>query len=134
MNDVEKETGFFREQWSYFKKGKNEINFMMNVYQTLILLFSISFLGDLPVSTILFITILFVVGFVITANRIGRYTAKKVDTSGFYVSPFFQDQTHYRINLLWGLMHITDNEKAQELFLDAININERWLRDDKQRI
>lgn len=125
-----KETGFFREQWTFFKKGKNEINFMMNVYQTLILLFSMSFIGNLPLSTLLILTSIFVIMFIIIANRIGKYTARKVDTSGFYVSPYFQDQTRYRINLLKGILAIIPlkNIEARMGIIEAIEINKKWLK------
>lgn len=131
---MDRETGFFRTQWTYFKKGKNEINFMMNVYQTIILLFSMSFLGNLPLITLIFLTLSFVVGFIVVANRLGKYAAKKTDPAGFYVSPYFQDVTHYRIHLLKALMITTDDPEARDHLATAIEIKERWIRADGERI
>lgn len=127
-----KETGLFREQWTYFKKGKNEINFMMNVYQTLILLFSMSVMGDLPLTKLLGLTAVFVVSFFVIANRIGNYTTKKVDPSGKFVSIYAQDENKFRVQLCRGLIHMSkgNSEQAINHFRNAEKISLWWIKEE----
>jgi hypothetical protein len=128
------EEGFLRIQWTYFKKGKNEINFTMNVYQTIILLFGMSKLGELPLSTLIMLTLFFVVGFVFIANRLGKYSTQKLIPSEIYTSPFQQDMIHYRSILLKSLIPLCENEEERETLEDGLEILERWTRKDGRRI
>ena len=70
------------------------------------------------------------------ANRIGKYTAKKVDTSGYYVSPYFVDQSLYRLNLIRGLNSQFGDDEIQALyhFSEAEKIMMRWIPEDGERI
>lgn len=129
---VYKETGRFRQLWIYFKKGKNEINFLMNIYQTLILIFSISFIGDMPLRLIILGTFLFAISFMFIAVIIGRYTAKKVDPSGAFISPYAQDENQYRLNLSRGFIYMINENKEQAIyhFKNCERISLKWLKDE----
>lgn len=130
MIDQKKETGYLRVQWTYFKKGKNEINFLMNVYQTIILLLSMSFIGSLPVETLITITLLFVLLFVIMANRLGKYSVAHVEPSGFYISPYHQDLQHFRVGLLGAMRDYNQGftKLGDEKIERTIEIMEKWIR------
>lgn len=105
---------------------------MMNVYQTIILLFSMSFIGNLPLTTLLFLTGLFVIFFIIIANRIGKYTAKKVDPSGHFVSPYAQDENKYRVHVCRGFIYMINGNSEQALyhFKNAEKIGMKWIKDE----
>lgn len=130
------ETGVLRTYWMFFKKGKNELNFILNVYQTLILIFSISFIGELPLNTIALVTVAFGLFFLALAVYVGRYSAHKVDPQAIYMSPYHQDITLTWIALANGLeaMMKGDDLQASGCFREARAIQARWVREDGKRL
>ena len=125
-----RETGPFRRYWNYFKRGKSEINFLLNIYQTIIIIWAGGTItgntGSLIAFSICFGVFLFLVSLVI-----GKYSLTKVDTSMPYINPFTQDVSVYRRLMAQGqgANVAGDRETAMRCFKEAYVILERWIND-----
>lgn len=128
---VDKETGFFRRQWNYFKRGKSELNFLLNIYQTLVLLWGVGFIaggwGNLITFTMIFGIVLFALSL-----GIGKYSLEKLDPTLPFINPFTQDIVLYKKLMAEGLQALADDNKlfAMNCFRKADKILERWIKDD----
>lgn len=124
----EKETGFFRRQWNYFKRGKGELNFLLNVYQTLVLIWGVDVLTKNNNTGLVVITVLFGVFIFTLSLIIGRYSLVKVDPTLVFLNPFAQDMVIFRGLLAEGLdlMASGDTEEARDRFRRGIEITNKW--------
>jgi hypothetical protein len=133
MQIKEREESKIRQNWNYFKRGKSELNFLLNVYQTLVLIWGIDVLTKSGDNRLIIITVVFGVLVFISSLLIGKYSLEKVDTQLVYINPFVQDVVKWRYYMAVG-MHLLSNddkESAIESFESAILILEGWLNDDK---
>lgn len=127
---MKRETGRFRELWNYFKRGKSEINFLLNIYQTLIIIWAGTQISgnfwNMVILSGVFLVILF-----IASLFIGKYSLTKVDTALPYIRPFAQDVTKYRILMARGNRDLAEgfDSLAKEKFAEAERILSRWLND-----
>lgn len=125
---AEKETGFFRRQWNYFKRGKGELNFLLNIYQTLVLIWGVDVITRSNNTGLISITVLFGLSIFVLSLIIGRYSLVKVDPTLVFLNPFSQDIVVFRGLLAEGLelMASGDTDGAREKFRDGIKITDRW--------
>ncbi len=125
-----RETGRFRVRWNYFKRGKSEINFLLTIYNTILIIWAGGTItgntGSLISFSIVFGVVLFFVSLVI-----GKYSLKKLDTSMPYINPFIQDVTRHRSLMAEGQKALASNDKlyAINCFIEAEEVLERWLND-----
>lgn len=126
-----KETGFFRRQWNYFKRGKSEINFLLNIYQTLVIIWAGSQISG-SFLKLLIATSIFGVIILIVSLIIGKYSLTKLDTSLPYINPFAQDVVIFRHSLASGIVDIVEGKKEDGLIKlkNGVLILDRWLKDD----
>jgi hypothetical protein len=124
----EKETGVFRRQWNYFKRGKGELNFLLNVYQTLVLIWGVDVLTKDNNTGLIVITVLFGVFIFTLSLIIGKYSLVKVDPTLVFLNPFAQDIVIFRKLLASGLFWLVEGDKglAQKRFAEAMEITEKW--------
>jgi len=115
------ETGTIRKLWTYFKKGKAEIWFLLSLYNT-IQLWSIR--GQKPELGISIILLLSIVSI-----GVGYYIIKNVETTNPFVNPYTQDSLISTISLQNGLIELAkgNNEKAIEYFLEAKRLRDKWI-------
>ena len=124
----EKETGFFRRQWNYFKRGKGELNFLLNIYQTLVLIWGVDVITRSNNTGLIFITIVFGLSIFVLSLLIGRYSLVKVDPTLVFLNPFAQDIVVFRGLLVEGLILMSsgDTDDAREKFRKCTEITDRW--------
>jgi hypothetical protein len=130
LMSIEKETGPIRRYWNYFKRGKSEINFLLNIYQTIVIIWGASNKGNikaLMIFTVFFGILLFVASIVI-----GKYSLTKVDPSLPYINPFAQDVTVYRSHMAAGMDALAADNRvyAMNCFSKAEAVLKRWINDD----
>ena len=124
---AEKETGFFRRQWNYFKRGKSELNFILNIYQTIIIIWGVGTITQVFNNLISF-SILFAFVLFLLSLAIGKYSLTVIDTALPYINPFSQDIVIFRGLLAEGLelMASGDTDGARESFRRGIEITDKW--------
>ena len=127
---MKRETGRFRENWNYFKRGKSEINFLLNIYQTILIIWAGSRIAG-GFWDLIFFSIMFLVSLFFIALIVGKYSLKKVDTSLPYINPFTQDVSVYRRLMAQGQGAIVggDRQTAMRCFKEAYEVLERWIND-----
>lgn len=121
-------TGPLREQWNYFKRGKSELNFLLNIFQTVIMIWAAGTVADIFGDIITF-SIIFAIGLAVASLIVGKYSLTRVDTSIAYINPFAQDIVVFRRELARGLEFMAkgDNMTAQKIFYNAQDIVEKWM-------
>lgn len=123
-----KETGPFRTAWNYFKRGKSEINFLLTIYNTIIIIWAggNGKTGILVGFSLIFGFLLFLVALIV-----GKYSLEKVDPTVAYLNPFTQDVSRYRSLMALGMeaLAIGNREGAVLKFRDAERVLSRWLND-----
>ncbi len=126
---IEQETGPFRRYWNYFKRGKNEINFLLNIYQTIVIIWGATNKGN--VKALYVFTIIFGLLLAIASILIGEYAIKKLDPTLPLLNPFSQDVIRYRSLMARGHRYLADGQGglAGRVFDDAERVLIRWLND-----
>lgn len=127
---MEQETGIIREHWNYFKRGKNEINFLLNVYQTIIIIWAGSQIAG---GFFVLVGLTFVLGIIliIVSVGIGKYSLTKVDPALAFINPFTQDIVVYRSFMAKGLLAQNEGNLGDAIynFMKAEGILKRWLNE-----
>lgn len=125
---AEKETGFFRRQWNYFKRGKGELNFLLNIYQTLVLIWGVDVITKGVNTGLIFITIVFGLSIFVLSLLIGKYSLVKVDPTLVFLNPFSQAIVVFRGLLVEGLVLMAngDTDGATEKFRKCTEITDKW--------
>lgn len=121
-------TGPIREMWNYFKRGKSELNFLLNVYQTIILIWGVDAMTKSDNTGLIIVTIGFGVFIFILSLIIGKYSLTTVDPALIFINPFNQDIVVFRGLLAEGLelMANGDTNGAREKFRKGAEITDRW--------
>jgi len=114
--------------WNYFKKGKSELNFLLNVYQTIILIWGVDAITKNNTSGLLLITVGFGLFIFILSLVIGKYSLTKVDTALIFINPFNQDIVLFRGMLAKGFEYMAQGNMptAALWFRKAQEITDRW--------
>ena len=128
---MKQETGPIRRYWNYFKRGKSEINFLLNIYQTIIIIWAGGSITGNAGSLVVF-SIIFGVGLFIVSLIIGKYSLTKVDTALPFINPFTQDIVLYRARMATGLYYLAQGNRsdAAEYFEQADKGLDRWINVD----
>lgn len=126
---IEKDTGPLRQNWNYFKRGKSEINFLLNIYQTIIIIWAGSRIAGGFWDLLIFSGI-FGIALLIISVIIGKYSLTKVDTSMPFINPFTQDIVLYRARIATGLYYLAQGNPrdAVEYFEKAEQGLDRWIK------
>lgn len=122
-------TGPLREYWNYFKRGKSELNFLLNIFQTVIMVWAAGTVADIFGDIITF-SIIFAVVLAAGSLMVGKYSLTRVDTSIAFINPFAQDMVVFRGQLALGLEYLAigDTARAQTAFSEAQDITDRWTK------
>lgn len=125
---MEPRTGPIRKHWNYFKRGKNEINFLLNIYQTIIIIWAGSQIGGGFKNLVMF-SVIFGVILLLVSIAIGKYSLTKVDTALAFINPFTQDVTVYRSLMAEGFraQAVGNHEEAIKCFEDARLVLRKWV-------
>jgi uncharacterized protein HemY len=116
---------FIRKNWSYIKRGKTELWFLLSVYNT-ILLYSSRYRISLSL-IIMFITLIMVVFYIA-----GYYLINKVDIINPKILPFTQDniQSAYFLNEGLICLSIGDHEGAEKFFIRSRLLRLKWINNE----
>jgi hypothetical protein len=119
------EISFSKNSWSYIKRGKSEMWFLLSIYNT-ILLYSTRY--NISISMI----IIAVLSFVILSYVVGYYLIKRVDIVNPKIIPFTQDNIQSAYFLNEGLICLSggDNESARKFFIRSRSLRKRWINDE----
>ena len=124
----DRKTGIIRKTWTYFKKGKAEITFVLSIYNTVLIWWS---LGNLNVyfKNIKIFIMLFAPIYLIISIIMGKYITRNVDTTNAYINPFTQDNLTAGILTSEALMDFFDGNtnSAVSKIKQSIEIRERWI-------
>lgn len=125
MKTKEQITDFLKNSWSYIKRGKTEMWFLLSLYNTF-LLYTMRY--DISVS--IFIIVLF--GFILSSYFTGYYLIKKVDIVNPKINPFTQDNVQSAFFLNEGLIYLAEgnNDKAKELFIKSRELRRKWINNE----
>ena len=128
---MESQTGPVRKYWNYFKRGKNEINFLLNIYQTIIIIWAGSQIGG-GFKTLVVFSVIFGIALFIVSIIIGKYSLTKVDTALAFINPFTQDIVLYRARMALGMYYLANGNRkdAAEYFEKADQGLDRWINVD----
>ena len=133
-------TGPLRKVWNKFKRGMSEINFILNISQTFVILWG-SEAWRAVFSNFYVFLVLFFGGVVVSAVIVGGYALKNVDPTLSILNPFAQDMVRQRKAISLGLYHLTTalNEGSEdevtsglldmvrEGFGEAVDLTEKWI-------
>jgi hypothetical protein len=124
----DRKTGIIRKTWTYFKKGKAEITFVLSIYNTVLIWWS---LGNLNVyfKNIKIFIMLFAPIYLIISIIMGKYITRNVETTNAYINPFTQDSLTAGILTSEALMEFFDGNRnsAVSKLKQSIEIRERWI-------
>jgi hypothetical protein len=126
---MSEEQGPIRKLYFYFKRGKSEINFLLNIYQTIIIIWAGSQMSggfwELVTYSVFFGIFLILISLVI-----GKYSLERVDPVTTFINPFTQDIVLYRQFMAKGEEARADfNEfAAMEFFKAASQILDKWIK------
>jgi hypothetical protein len=124
----DRKTGIMRKTWTYFKKGKAEITFVLSIYNTVLIWWS---LGNLNVyfKNIKTFIMLFAPIYLIISIIMGKYITRNVETTNAYINPFTQDSLTAGILTSEALMDFFDGNtnSAVSKLKQSIEIRERWI-------
>lgn len=123
-----KNTGPMRKIWNKFKRGMSEINFILNITQTLVILWASESYGQMFTNFyVFFILASMVIGF--AAISVGGFAIKNVDPTLSILNPFAQDMVKQRQAISMGLYFLAEDNQgpALTMFKLASDITERWI-------
>ena len=121
-------TGPIRKIWTKFKRGMSEINFILNISQTFVILWG-SEAWRAVFSNVYVFLIIFFGGVLISAIIVGGYAIKNVDPTLSILNPFAQDMVRQRRAISQGLyfLSIDREESARQAFRKASDLTEKWI-------
>ncbi len=121
-------TGPMRKAWNKFKRGMSEINFILNISQTFIILWGSEVWREAFRNVYVFLVVFFG-GVVISAVIVGGYALKNVDPTLAILNPFAQDMVRQREAISKGLYLLAEgNPKlAASWFNSASILTEKWI-------
>jgi len=125
-----KKTGLLRKTWTYFKKGKTEIAFVLSIYNTVLIWWKLGdlnlFFKNINTFIMLFTPIYFVISIIM-----GKYITINVDTTIPFVNPFTQDSIVAGVLSSEALIDWFDGDKelAISKIKQSIAIRERWMNE-----
>jgi hypothetical protein len=124
MSKRNKETDPIRKLWQIFKAGKNEIFFIISLYN----MFQLWRVTENDMNN--FYKLLF--GLVILGLLIGYVEIKKLRPSQTFLNPYTQDNIRAGLLQTEGFIETIKGNKelAIEKFIESINIRKRWLDKD----
>jgi hypothetical protein len=121
-------TGPLRKIWNKFKRGMSEINFILNITQTLVILWAAESFGQTFTNFYVFFTVA-ASGIIVAAVTVGGFAIRKVDPTMSILNPFAQDMVRQRKAISEGLFYLSidKDENAMSSFLEARRLAEKWI-------
>ena len=121
-------TGPMRKVWNKFKRGMSEINFILNITQTLVILWTAKSFGQVFTNFYVFF-IIATMGIAISAITVGGFAIKNVDPTLSILNPFAQDMVRQRKTVSLGLYHLSEGEpeRAAKILMAGVKLTEKWI-------
>ncbi len=119
----EKEKGKIRTLWTYFKKGKAELWFILSIYNSFIL-------SQLKGNTVMHIIYVWLIlGFIGGSIIIGWYVTKRIETQTPYISPYTQDflKAELYLSNAIGYLICGQHEQALSEIQECRRLREKWI-------
>ncbi len=106
----------------------SEINFILNITQTLVILWASKSVGTMFGSFYVFF-ILASMGIAVAAVTVGGFAIKNVDPTLSILNPFAQDMVRQRRAISIGLRDLSENNlgSAATQFFEAMELTEKWI-------
>lgn len=124
-------TGPLRKVWNKFKRGMSEINFILNITQTLVILWTAQNYREMFTNFyVFFIGASMMIA--VAAISVGGFAIKNVDPTLSIINPFAQDMIKHRRAVAIGLLKLAREFEGQDRdavfhFEEAVELTEKWI-------